>query len=282
MIRREEHGEFLLITQNDHALLAGELAEVFGNERFAEPQPRESALRGINLHDCGWPLHDNEPTLNKEGKPLDVFETPAAIALKVWTASADRAAAQDPYAGLLVSLHVLSLSVFATTPTPFEHEKFDLDDPQAKFSVTRFQHKEIERQEHLRMQLGLRTDRPTHHKQQQEVTQKKEDQLTFNIRLLQGMDAISLAACCTRPPASQTQDVYDRAGGTPLRLSLARSGNDVVVDPWPFSVASVELKIPVTRIPARAYTDLDDLRTAYAIGEAEVLTSIVMPKAAAE
>jgi hypothetical protein len=281
MIRREEHGEFLLITQNDHALLAGELAEVFGNGRFAEPQPRGSALRGVNLHDCGWPLHDDEPTLNKEGKPLDVFETPAAIGLKVWTASADRAAAQDPYAGLLVSLHVLSLSVFATTQAPFEHEKFDLDEPQERFAVTRFQHREIERQENLRMTLGLRTDRPTHHKQPQEVTQKKEDQLTFNFRLLQAMDVISLACCCTKAPADQTQDVLERPGGAPLRLSLSRQDNDVIVDPWPFSVERVELKIPVTRIPGRKYANADDLRAAYAAGGAEVLTSVVTPKATA-
>ncbi|MEO6435404.1 MAG: DUF3891 family protein [Tepidisphaeraceae bacterium] len=277
MIRREEHGDFLLITQHDHALIAGELAERFGNEQFATPQPLESALRGINLHDCGWPLHDDEPTLNKDGKPLDVFESTPQIALKVWSASADRAAAQDPYAGLLVSLHVLSLSVFATTQTPFEHEKFDLENPHDKFALTRFQHKEIERQENLRMTLGLRTDRPTHHKQQQEVTQKKEDQLTFNFRLLQAMDVISLAACCSRPPAAQTQDLLPHPGGTPLRLSLSRQGNDVIVDPWPFADPPIELKIPVTHIPGRKYMDLDDLHTAYAIGDAEVLTCVVMP-----
>ena len=204
---------------------------MFGNERFATPQPLESAIKGVSLHDCGWPLHDDEPTLNKEGKPIDVFESTAAIALKVWTASADRTAAQDPYAGLLVSLHVLSLSVFATTQTPFEHEKFYIDDPQAKFGITRFQHHEIERQEQLRMKLGLRTDRPTHHKQQQEVTQKKEDQLTFNFRLLQAMDAISLAACCTQPPSGETQDVHPARAARRLRLALSRRGNDVVVDP---------------------------------------------------
>ena len=276
MIRREEASDFLLITQHDHALLAGELAEAFGNERFAPPQPRDSAIRGISLHDCGWPLHDDEPTLSREGKPLDVFESTPQIALKVWTASADRAAQQDPYAGLLVSLHVLSLSVFATTQAPFAHEKWDLENGPDKFALTKFQHREIERQEKLRMQLGLRTDRPTHHKQPQEVTQKKEDQLTFNFRLLQAMDLISLCACCTKPPASWTQDLYDRLGGTTLRLALARDGNDVTVDPWPFSRDAIELKIPVTRIPSQSYATVEDLRAAYAAGQTEVLTCVVM------
>lgn len=279
MIRREEHGHFLLITQHDHAQLAGELAEVFGNEQFASPRPRASAILGIAQHDCGWPLHDDEPTLSREGKPLDVFETTPEIGLKVWTGSADKASAQDPYAGLMVSLHVLSLSVFATTHTGFTHEKWDLENAPDKFAVTRFQHREIERQEKLRMQLGLRTDRPTHHKLPREAAQKKEDELTFNFRLLQAMDLISLAACCSKPPSSQTQEVLERPGGTPLHLNLARAGNDVVVTPWPFNVESVELKIPAVRLPARPYDSVEAFRAAYTAADSELVTCRILPKA---
>src|SRR5687768_7604223 len=176
MIRRQQGDDWLLITQHDHALLAGELAEHFGNDRFAPPDPMESVLKGVRLHDSGWPLHDdNEPTLNARGEPLDVFEVSRPIALKVWQASVDRAAAQDPYAGLLTSLHVLSLSVFATSETEFQHEKFDMDDTQTKFAVTKFQHHEIERQELLRSKLGLRTDRPTLHGGHKYSVQKPED-----------------------------------------------------------------------------------------------------------
>src|SRR5687768_18404240 len=95
MIRRQQGDDWLLITQHDHALLAGELAEHFGNEYFARPEPREPALRGVRLHDCGWPLHDDQPTINKDGKPLDVFETTRDIALPVWRSSADQASAAD-------------------------------------------------------------------------------------------------------------------------------------------------------------------------------------------
>src|SRR5918996_3103727 len=98
MIRRDADGEFLLIAQHDHALVAGVLAEHFGNQRFAQPEPRDATIRGVSLHDSGWPLHDDEPTINPRGLPSDVFETTRPVALKVWTASADRAAAEDPYA----------------------------------------------------------------------------------------------------------------------------------------------------------------------------------------
>ena len=277
MIRREEGEHFLLIAQHDHALIAGELAEHFGNADFAPPEPREPALRGVRLHDCGWPTHDDQPTVNKDGKPLDVFETPREIALPVWTASVEKAAAADPYAGLLVSLHVLSLSVFASTQTSFEHEKFDLEQPADRFAVAKFQQREIERQDDLRVKLGLRTEKAALHKQPKEVAQKKEDQLTFNFRMLQAMDVISLAACCTKPPSRQTQDVMPRPGAAPLRLNLSRRANDVLVHPWPFDQPQVVLMIPVCRIRAKAYASHDELRAAVSAGSSEVLTCIVMP-----
>jgi hypothetical protein len=272
MIRREDEGGFLLITQHDHALISGELAEQFGNEYFATPTPLESVLKGIRLHDAGWPLHDDQPTRNKEGLPLDVFETPREIALKVWTGSVERATANDPYAGLLVSLHVLNLSVFASTFIGFD-EKPD------QFAVAKFQQREIERQEKLRQKLGLRTESPSHHGGPHETTQKPEDQVNFNFRLLQAMDVISLAACCTRPPSKQTQDLMPEPGAAPIRLNLARQGKDVVVDPWPFKPPQIDLMIPVCRIEKKAYASDEELRAAANGGSAEVLTCRILSAA---
>jgi hypothetical protein len=277
MIRRADGADLLLITQHDHALIAGELAEQFGNEYFAKPDPREPVLLGVSQHDCGWPLHDDDPTLNANNLPLDVFETPQDIAIKVWTASVERAAAKDSYAGLLVSLHVLSLSVFATTQTDFMHEAWNLADGPGKFAVSKFQQKELERQTDLRCTLGLRCDRPVHHAAPREVTQKKEDQLNFNFRMLQAMDVISLAACCTKPPSSQTQDVLPEPGAAPLRLNLRREKNDVYVDPWPFGAPEIELKIPVCRITAQPFESLDAFRAAFRNCSAEILTARVIP-----
>ena len=36
----------------------------------------ENTITGISLHDCGWPIHDERPTLNPDRIPLDVFESP--------------------------------------------------------------------------------------------------------------------------------------------------------------------------------------------------------------
>src|SRR2546421_10285790 len=110
MIRRRVGDEFWLITQHDHALVSGKLAEHFGNDQFQLPAPRESVILGTSLHDCGWPVHDEAPTLNTLGEPRDVFETTPQIGLTTWPESSRRATERDSYAGLLVSLHNLSLS----------------------------------------------------------------------------------------------------------------------------------------------------------------------------
>jgi hypothetical protein len=145
MIRRQGSDRFILITQHDHALLSGRLAERVGNAQFARPEPREAAIRGIAMHDSGWPLHDDRPTVNPKHLPLDVFETPREVALHVWDASVERAAASHPYAGLLVSLHVMSLSQLLGQMRPSQRDQFE---------ITKFQHREIERQEELRQRVG--------------------------------------------------------------------------------------------------------------------------------
>src|SRR3954469_24505839 len=140
MIRRRVGTELWLFTQHDHALLSGKFARHFGNEEYARPEPFESVVRGVSQHDCGWPLHDDAPTLNREHLPLDVFETPPSIGPKVWGEAGTRCAATDPYAALLVSLHAISLSVFATSGSPVTNEKFDVAEPRTRFEINKFQH----------------------------------------------------------------------------------------------------------------------------------------------
>src|SRR5689334_3534931 len=101
MIRRQVGREYWLITQDDHARVSGLLAQGLGNGRFSAPSSDDAVL-GIALHDCGWPIHDQSPTLNAQHQPIDVFESPRHIGLPVWEASATLAAERNAYAGLLV------------------------------------------------------------------------------------------------------------------------------------------------------------------------------------
>ncbi|HLL89357.1 MAG TPA: DUF3891 family protein [Tepidisphaeraceae bacterium] len=280
MIRRAAGPDaFHLIAQHDHAILAAALAERVGNAAFARVVRGEQTLAGVRLHDCGWPLHDDRPGLNKHDLPADVFETTPDVGIPVWTASAERAAEAGPYAQLLVSLHVLALSVFATTPAPVNHEKFDLSQPKNRFAINKFQQREFERQEGLRRTLGLRTDLPLTHGLAPEHADADEDALRSDFRLLQAMDQLSLGLCCTKPPQAHTTDVHPRPGAPAVQLVLSWGGPDVLhVDPWPFDVGEVRAEVPAKRVRAGAWASTEAFQDAYAAAPTDVLTFAYRPR----
>jgi hypothetical protein len=276
MIRRQAGDEFFLIAQHDHAILSGRLAERFGNAKFARPTPWESVIMAVRMHDCGWPLHDDEPTLNGRGLPLDVFESPRSVTLKVWAASAERAEGIDPYAGLLVSLHSLSLSILATSADTVNQEKINAAQLSERFELNKFQHREVERQEHLRRRLGLRTDLPLTHGLAEPHESDEDDQLVFNFRLLQAMDLLSLCLCCTQPPVDKSQEVFATPAGKAVHLKMHRDGEGtLIVDPWPFDVARIELSVPLRRVPGRVYRDQADFLNAFGMARVDELPVVV-------
>jgi hypothetical protein len=274
MIRREAADDYLLFAQHDHAVLSGEIARHVGNDRFSRLSRGEASSLGIELHDCGWPLHDDEPTVNDRGQPVDVFESVPQVALDVWRASADRAEAQDAYAGLLVSLHVLSLSVFAVDLVARKGTR----DRHWTFESNKFQHREIERQESLRRTIGMRTDRPLTHGLAEEGIDPAEDALRFDFRVLQALDQVSLALCCTVPPF--TSPVVHAKPGMPVeKLHLARTGEwTLTIAPWPLDVREFVTTVPFKRVPRVEYATDDALRDAYrAAGVEHVDVRIVAP-----
>jgi hypothetical protein len=276
MIRRRVGNEFWLIAQHDHALLSGQLAQHLGNDRFARPDPREPAITGISLHDCGWPIHDDCPTLSKDRIPLDVFETSPSLGFSVWTESARRASERDPYAGLLVSLHGMALSVFATAQM-FDNKQFDMNDTRVRFEVNKFQHAQIELQESLRKRVGLRTDIPLHCGIDKDSRDPHEQRLTYNFRLLQAMDKLSLCLCCTKAPFAEVEPLADRPGGQSTTLRVSRpAAEKLVVSPWPFEAAKIDLSIPFRRLPADPFADEQAFRDAYAAASVEQFTAAVV------
>jgi hypothetical protein len=275
MIRRHVGNEHWLITQHDHALISGELAEQIGNSHFAPPSSC-SAILGAALHDCGWVVHDDEPTLNGKGFPIDVFETTRDIGLRVWEESADRAAARDDYAGLLVSIHSLSLSVFVTEQAPISGSRWDMADPRARFEINRFQHKLIELQESLRQRLGLRTDRPLKHGLADDSPDAREQKLTCDFRWLQAMDRLSLAICCTTPPFGSMEPVHPRAGSRTTTIRITRPSDDtILLKPWPFHDEAVAVQVPFRRMTSRPFDSLREFREAYQAAAVEHFTVTV-------
>jgi hypothetical protein len=269
MIRQNNPTGFFLIAQDDHARLSGELARRVGNAQVAAPARGESSILGIALHDCGWPLHDDHPLLDSHRLPRDVFETTPEVAFQVWSAGADIAAERDPYAGLLVSLHVLSLSVLAGASIGSVEEL----KAQRSFELNKFQHREIERQEELRQRIGLRIDRPLMHGLAEAGIDPAEDALRFDFRLLQALDQVSLALCGANPPNGWTAQVHPRPGEPARRLQLSPTGDGAWrVAPWLFNTPLIETTIEARHVPAGPYRDNEQFQQAYAAADRKRLT----------
>ena len=259
MIRRALGDQFLLFAQHDHAQLSGQLALHYGNRNFTKPQPLEATLRAVALHDCGWPLHDEAPTLNKDGLPLDVFETPLDVAINVWQAGVERVADQDVYTQLLVSLHVLGLSGFAAARQHDRREQFELN---------KFQHRQIEKQVELRRQLGLATDVPLKLGLAVRSDIEPEENLRRNHNIVQIMDRISLGLCCTDLVFEKIESIVPRPGASALTLNFTRSDDFALrVQPWPFDQEQIELAIDCRAVPAAKYESVEEFRKAWADAE---------------
>jgi hypothetical protein len=269
MIRHARGDSFLLIKQHDHALLSGKFAERVGNAMFAPPAPFQETVDGVALHDCGWPVHDDEsPTLNEKGLPLHVLESPMAVATKVWTESARRAAERHPYTGLLVSLHVTALSNFAKNQGWIPHERART--PAEHFMLNKFQQGQFELQERLRKQLGLRTDLPLHNGLAEPGTDAAEDLLIFDYNLLKTMDRVSLDLCCSEDLFPQIEDVYPRPGESPVTIKVRHTGEGTMeLSPWPFAAERLEFELPCKRVPAKAYDSEQDFREVYSAAPQE-------------
>jgi hypothetical protein len=221
------------------------------------------------MHDSGWPLHDREPTLNAAGIPLHVFETPISISVAVWAESTRAARAVNPYTGLLVSLHAFALSAIA-----YQHyAEPDVRSQSAKelFQLNKFQQLQIETQEQIRLQLGMKTDMALHLGLAPRGAGAEEDLLRFNYQILRTMDQISLALLCGGRPFSTIDELSPRPGHEPLDLRVGYAGKwTVTISPWPFDVDLIDLEVPFVRVVAQVFSTVEAFREVFAAAPREI------------
>jgi hypothetical protein len=119
MIVRTLGDSLLLITQPDHAHLAG---EVMSRATALASHPRRDAiLLAIREHDNGWAEPDSEPIIGSSGDVADFISAPIAVRQGVWPRAVLRLAS-DPLAAALVAQHAITV-----------YDRFRSDDAWTKF-----------------------------------------------------------------------------------------------------------------------------------------------------
>lgn len=110
MIVVPEDSAFLLITQPDHAHLAGEILSLWRADGLPDNPRRDDILFAAREHDNGWREADAAPRWDAErGRPHDFITLPAGERIELWERGVCRFAAERPYASLLIARHALNL-----------------------------------------------------------------------------------------------------------------------------------------------------------------------------
>jgi hypothetical protein len=169
------------------------------------------------------------------GLPRQFFELDRRTHLALWTAAPTRVLSQSRYAALLVSLHGTGL-----------YERFPpkTDDPEIARAVADYREGQRALQAQLAAEVGA-----------------TEEELARNQALLAVWDGLSLALCRDQAPHTVDGFTLDRSDSHRDALTL---------DPWPFAVDRLALRVEGRRLADAPYPDEPALHAA--LDRAPVLT----------
>ncbi|MFB4169616.1 DUF3891 family protein [Virgibacillus sp. JSM 102003] len=188
MIVREHTNEFVMIEQDHHAHLSGEIAAHLKESLTPEKELRESVEYAIYKHDDGWKLLDKQPFWNdKNQAPYTFVDFPVLPKTVFYKHGIEEVEKNDSYAGLLCSKH---------------YARFLLDDTSKEAQV--FVQQEEERQKRII----------------QSLTNFDQDAFNFHYGLLQLCDNLSLYICLNEPGTPKEKEHPFFQKGIPVSSSI--------------------------------------------------------------
>ncbi|HVT59047.1 MAG TPA: DUF3891 family protein [Thermoanaerobaculia bacterium] len=110
MIVFEEGAKLRLVTQPDHAFLAGEILSLWRADGLPENPRRGEIVFAGREHDNGWREADAAPRCDlPSGRPVDFHGMPNREPIEIWERGISRFKEQHPYAALLIARHARQL-----------------------------------------------------------------------------------------------------------------------------------------------------------------------------
>jgi ribosomal protein L25 (general stress protein Ctc) len=109
MIVYELKNNFVMITQDDHASVSGQMYNQMRSE-VSITRRHQSVSKAVREHDRAWKELDDTPIWNDRLQvPYSFIDFPLALKLVCYRNGIDEIENEDPYAALLCSLHYTSL-----------------------------------------------------------------------------------------------------------------------------------------------------------------------------
>lgn len=268
MLRMESETGWWLITHPDHAHLAGDFAAAWGNAQFRRPEPRSRVLKGIACHDDGWAARDAHPSITRQGRPsafstelVGKYSALEEIDLEEYLAVRDRAvriiAEEDPYAGLLISMHTHNLLT--------AHADRSTIAPEGLVLLDSF----LSRQKHYQDELLGRIARDPSLTE----VENAEQTILEHFRMLQACDNLSLLTCVAfSSPAHLLHPLPLIGGGTAEVEVLPVGPRHFNLSPWPFAEAELSFTFPARRVTGKQFPDSHSLEAAFTSAPIDQLT----------
>jgi len=271
LLRMESDSGWWLITHPDQARLAGDFAAAWGNSQFRKPAPRARVLKGISLHDDGWAARDAHPTITRQGKP-SAFSTELVgrysafeeIDLEEYLQVRDRAvrivAEQDPYAGLLISMHTYNLLTAHADRSTIATEGLVLLDA---FLVRQ----QIYQNE---LRTSIAADPAL------SVIEKSEQTIIEHFRLLQACDNLSLLTCVAYASPAHLLHPLPLNNGAAVEVQvMPLASRHFRLAPWPFQETELTFSLPARHVFGKYFADSAALEAAFRSVPLEHLTVIL-------
>ncbi len=264
MIRTETDTHWFLVTHPDHAALAGEFADAWGNDRFARPEPFAAIRHAVHHHDDGWLARDAQPSLTAAGKPeaftrelvgaysaFEEIDLPAYLQVRGEATLA--VAAQDPVAAVMVSMHTVNLLT-----------------EQADLASIRPEHREVHAR-FIEQQRQWQRDTIARHAADPAALQR-------GFEFLQCCDSLSLMVCTHYDAPRALRHRHPARDGTMHTLTCTLIAPQTWrIEPWPLALPELRLSVPRRRIAKAACHDLATFRAAFAAAASDPIPIILKP-----
>jgi len=234
----------VLIPQVSHAWLAWQLAEHWGNRRFARPAPRPEVLAAVLLHDAGWSEFDTNPTIDDAGRPHIFNRMPVSEHLAIWRSCVTRTSLHNRYAGLLVAAHFSALAEIKT------RDLLEKGDTASARAV------QVCRAELLRRQEAWRESLRADARYSNSLVGPGWES---NLRLFTLCDRLAVYLCATVPAPFEIEAPTTGSDTTGLRFT-AEEHRAWRVRPWPFSGDKVRLQCEGRKLSRLVFESMDEYR----------------------
>jgi hypothetical protein len=273
MVVRDLHdGRSVVSLQEDHAELAAQFAAHWGNERFSKLRPYHTMVFAALYHDSGYREWEGNPPMNiAKGRPFAFREDNPSfepVELKGYVKNAEWVGFQDPYAGLLVSMH----------RTGLWHNRYNvLTQPAGRL---RERSPEVQA-----VKKDLEAKQAAARKSFAATNPHFEDDLWFNYRVLQIYDLLSLYFCCD---GYVTDDQFKEYAIAPVRVAyesdeqvelrlIPNGTGSVRMDPYPFDLSPLRFSVRARIMSAQNGKSEEACAEAYHKAPRQLLTFEISP-----